>query len=54
MNALAADEKYPVLNTENLAIPIQMQLSHKQKTFAEFFAPSLKSTINFNYFEKKR
>ena len=30
---LAADEKYPVLNRDNLMRPIQMQLSQKQKTF---------------------
>ena len=33
VNTLAADEKYPVLNTDNLTIPIQMQLSQKQKSF---------------------
>ena len=33
--------------------PIQMQLSHKQKTFSQFFAPFLKSRLNFEYFFKK-
>ena len=33
VNTLAADEKYPVLNRNNLKIPIQMQLSEKQKVF---------------------
>ena len=33
LNTLAANEKYPVLNTHNLTIPIQMQLSQKQKSF---------------------
>ena len=37
VNTLAADEKYPVLNRDNLTIPIQMQLSQKQKTFSQFF-----------------
>ena len=32
VKTLAADEKYPVLNRENLTIPIQMQLSQKKKT----------------------
>ena len=32
-NTLAADEKYRVHNREKLTIPIQMQLSQKQKTF---------------------
>ena len=35
-NTLAADEKYPVLNRENLTIPNQMQLSQKQKTCSHF------------------
>ena len=43
VNTLATDEKYPVLNRENLTIPIQMQLSQKQKTFSEFFYEFLKS-----------
>ena len=51
-NTLAADEKYPVLNRDNLTIPIQMQLSQKQKTFSEFFAAFLKFRVNFAYFEK--
>ena len=33
VDTLAADEKYPVLNRNNLKIPIQMQLSEKQKVF---------------------
>ena len=53
VNTLAADEKYPVLNRDNLTIPIQMQLSQKQKTFSEFFAAFLKSRLNFKYFLKK-
>ena len=52
VNTLAAYEKYPVLNRDNLTIPIQMQLSQKQKTFSEFFAAFLKFTVNFEYFEK--
>ena len=50
---LAADDKYPVLNRDNLTIPIQMQLSQKKKTFSQFFAAFLKSRLNFEYFEKK-
>ena len=53
VNTLAADEKYPVLNRDNLTIPIQMQLSEKQKTFSQFFAAFLKFTLNFEHFEKK-
>ena len=36
VNTLAADEKYPDLHRDNLTIPIQMQLSHKQDTFPQF------------------
>ena len=50
LNTLATDEKYPVLNRDNLTIPIQMQLSQKQKIFSEFFAAFLKSRLNFKHF----
>ena len=53
VNTLAADEKYPVLNRDNLTIPIQMQLSQKQKTFSEFFASFFKSRGNFEHFDKE-
>ena len=33
--------------------PIQMKLSQKQKTFAEFFFAFLKSILNFKYLPKK-
>ena len=52
-NTLAADEKYPVLNRDNLTIPIQMQLSQKQKTFSQIFPAFLEFRSNFEYFEKK-
>ena len=42
VNTLAADEKYPVLNRDNLTIPIQMQLSLKQNTLFLFLASILK------------
>ena len=50
VNTYAADEKYPVLTRENLTIPIQMQLSQKQKTFSQFLGAFLKSGINFKYY----
>ena len=53
LNTLPDDEKYPLLKRDNLTIPIQMQLSQKQKTFSEFFAAFLKSRLNFKYFLKK-
>ena len=53
VNTLAADEKYPILNRDNLTIPIEMQLSEKQKSFSQFFAAFLKSRLSFEHFEIK-
>ena len=53
VNTLAVEEKYPVLNRGNLTIPIQMQLSQKQKTFPQFFAAFFKYGGNFERLEKK-
>ena len=53
VNTFAANEEYPILNRDNLAILIQMQLSQKQKTFSEFLAAYLKPSLNFKYFEEK-
>ena len=52
-NTLCADGKYSVLNRDNLTQPIQMQVSRKQKTFSEFFSAFLKSSLNFEHFQKK-
>ena len=53
INTYAANEKYLVLNRDNLTIPIQMQLSQKQKSFSPFLGAFFKSKLNFKYFEKK-
>ena len=45
--------KHYLLNRDNLTEPIQMQLSQKQKTFSEFFFAFLKSSLNFEHFQKK-
>ena len=52
-NTLSSDGKYSLLNKDNLTQPIQMQLSRKQKTFSEFFCAFLKSSLNFEHFQKK-
>ena len=52
-NTLSADGKYSLFNRDNLTEPIQMQVSRKQKTFSEFFAAFLKSSFNFEHFQKK-
>ena len=52
-NTLSADSKYSLLNRDNLMQPIQMQLYRKQKTFSDFFSAFLKSSLNFEHFQKK-
>ena len=53
VNAVIADDKHYLLNRDSLTQPIQMQLSPKQKTFSPFFSPFLKSSLNFEHFQKK-
>ena len=52
-NTLATDEKYALLQKDNLTIPIQMQLSQKLRSFSQFFAAFLKYRLNFNKFQTK-
>ena len=52
-NTLCAHAKYSFLNRDNLTQPIQMILSRKQKTFWQFFCAFLKSSLNFEHFQKK-
>ena len=53
VNTLSEDDKYCLLYKDNLLQPIQILLSLKQKTFSEFFSAFLKSTLNFEHFQKK-
>ena len=53
VNTLSEDDKYCLLYNDNLLQPIQILLSQKQKTFSEFFSAFLKSTLNFEHFQKK-
>ena len=53
INTLNADCKYSLLNRDNLTQPIQMLVSRKQKTFSESFSAFLKSSLNFEHFQKK-
>ena len=53
VKTLTEDEKYSLLYRENLTQPIQILLSQKQKTFSNFFPAFLKSTLNFEHFQKK-
>ena len=52
VNTLTADDKYSLLNRENLTQPIQMELSQKQKPFPQFFSRILKSSWNFQHFQQ--
>ena len=53
LNTLTANYEYSRTNRENLAVPIQMQLYEKRKTFCQFFIAYLESTLNFEHFEKR-
>ena len=53
VNTLTDDDKYSLLYRDSLTQPIQILLSPKQKTFSQFFSAFLKSTLNFEHFQKK-
>ena len=53
VNALTAGDKYFLRDRHNLAQPIQMQLSEKEKTLSQCLFQFLKSTLNFKHFRKK-
>ena len=50
---LAANDKYPVLNSYKLMIPNQRHLSQKQNTFSQLFSEFLKSRWTLERLEKK-
>ena len=50
---MTVDDKHYLLNRDNLAQRIQMQLSQKQKTFPEFSLAFLKYILNFKDLPKK-
>ena len=52
VKTLTADEKCSLLNRVNLTQPIQILLSKKQKDLSRFFFAFLKSTLNFEHFQK--
>ena len=53
VNTLTADDKYFLLNRDNLTQQIRTQLSQKQKAFSQFFLAFSKYTLNFEDFEKR-
>ena len=52
VNTFPADDKHYLLKRDNLAQPIQIQLSQKEKNFSEFSLPFLKSILNFKHLSK--
>ena len=50
---MTADDKYSLLNRENLTQPIATQLSQKKKAFFQFFLAFSRSTLNFEHLQKK-
>ena len=53
VKTLTADDKYSLLNRDNLTEPIQILLSQKQTTLSRFFFAFLKSRLNFDHFQTK-
>ena len=50
---MTADDKYSLLNRDNLTLPIPTQLSQKQKAFSDIFFAFLKCALNLEHFQKK-
>ena len=50
---MTADDKYSLLNRDNLTQLIPTQLSQKQKAFFEFYLAFSKSTLNFDHLQRK-
>ena len=50
---MTADDKYSLLNRDNLKQPIPTQLCQKQKAFSEFFLRFSKSTLTIEPFQKQ-
>ena len=53
VNTLTVDDKYSLLNRDNLRQPIQTKLSQKHKAFSQFFLAFSKSTLNFEHVQTK-
>ena len=53
VNGLTADDKYSGTNMKNLRQQFQTPLSHKQKTFSQFFIAFLECAWNLEHFQQK-
>ena len=54
VNTFTANDKYSLLNRDNLTQPIQIELSQKQKTFSQFFLKFSNAYEILKIFFKKR
>ena len=50
---MTADYEYSPSNTDNLPLPVQMQLAQELQRFSSFFREVLQFALNSNNFEKK-
>ena len=50
---MTPDDKYSLLNRDNLRQPFPTQLSQKQKAFPELFLPFSRYILTFEHFQKK-
>ena len=50
---MTADDKYSLLNRDNLRHPIPTQLSQKEKAFSEYFLAFSKFALTCEHFQKK-
>ena len=53
VNTLTADDKYSLLNRDNLTQPIWMEFSKKQTAFSQLLLAFWKSSLNFEHFQRK-
>ena len=54
LNILTGDFKYSRYNRDKLCQQVPRPMSQKLKTCSRFFIAFLKSTLNVEYFKKKR
>ena len=53
VNPLSADDKYSLVNRDNLFQNLERQLSRERETFCPFFVAFSKYRLNFEHFQKK-
>ena len=54
VNTLSGDDKYSLLNRDNLTLSIQILLFQKKRLFLHYLSAFLKSTLSFDYFQEKK